>query len=298
MKQNKLIILASPTGGGKTELCEHMDSDKFEIVSFDSRQVYKLLEVGTSKPNEQLRRKIKHHLIDFLEPSLKINAAYFSKLAKEKVENLLSENKIPILTCGTGFYLKAFLYGMYQTPPEIPELRTKIESLNREERWNLLVSQDKDAADAISKNDDYRVIRALEVISQGFLWSRMKERKEGGFLNRSKLEVTGIYIERDRKELYQRINLRAKEMVEGMIKETRKVVDKYGKECPALNSLGYNFALENIMGLITIEQFYERLSRSHRNYAKKQITWFKSEKILQSYSWTEALNKIKNTDKW
>lgn len=298
MKTHKVYVLASPTGGGKTEICENLEPEVFEIVSFDSRQVYKILEVGTSKPNQNIRQKIKHHMIDFLEPSEKINAASFAKLAKVKVESLLESNKIPVLTCGTGFYLKAFLYGMYPAPPENPEIRKKIEALSRDERWNLLSEKDPEATHKISKNDDYRVVRALETIFQGFLWSKLKEISKDGFLNKSNVEFIGIYIHWDRGELYQRINLRAKGMLDGMLKETRTVIDKYGEACPALNSLGYNFALENIMGSISIEQFYEKLSQSHRNYAKKQITWFKSEKILQSYNWTEALNKIKNTYRW
>ena len=131
-----MVILASPTGGGKTEICSHLDPDRFEIVSFDSRQVYKVLSVGTAKPEKPILDQIPHHLVDFLDPDKKVNAAYFVSLANQALEDIYFRGKIPILTCGTGFYLKAFLYGMYPVPEIKPEIRERLESLSREERWN------------------------------------------------------------------------------------------------------------------------------------------------------------------
>ncbi len=291
----KLIILASPTGGGKTELCFHLDPSRFEIVSFDSRQVYKVLSVGTAKPDKLILEQIRHHLVDFLTPSERLNAALFTKLAELALEDIYERNKIPIITCGTGFYLKAFLYGMYPVPEIKPDVRSKLESISREERWKLLQEVDPKTSEQVSFADDYRVVRALEVFqSGGIKWSELKENKNDGFLAKGKLEVTGIFIHRDRRELYERINQRCNLMMHsGLFEETREVVAEYGENAPALNSLGYNFALDYIKGKMSMESFLEEFSRSHRNYAKKQITWFKKEEVLQEMDWNTALEQIK-----
>lgn len=291
-----MVILASPTGGGKTEICSHLDPDRFEIVSFDSRQVYKVLSVGTAKPEKPILDQIPHHLVDFLDPDKKVNAAYFVSLANQALEDIYFRGKIPILTCGTGFYLKAFLYGMYPVPEIKPEIRERLESLSREERWNRLQEVDSASAITISYADDYRVVRALEVFeSGGVKWSELKENKNDGYLTKGKLEVAGIFIQRERSELYDRINRRCKMMIDsGILEETKEVLKDFGEEAPALNSLGYNFALDYIKGRISMESFLEEFSRSHRNYAKKQVTWFKKEEILKATDWKTALEQIKN----
>lgn len=287
--------MASPTGGGKTEICSYLDPNRFEIVSFDSRQVYKVLSIGTAKPEKEILEKIPHHLVDFLDPSQRVSAGYFVDLATQAIEDIYSRGKIPIITCGTGFYLKAFLYGMYPVPEIKPEVREKLESMSREERWKRLQEVDLTSSETIAYADDYRVIRALEVfLSGGVKWSELKENKNDGYLAREKLEVVGILISRERPELYERINRRCLKMIdEGILAETKEVVSKFGEEAPALNSLGYNFALAYINGKMSMESFSEEFARSHRNYAKKQITWFKKEEILKPMSWNDALELIK-----
>lgn len=205
-----------------------------------------------------------------------------------------------MITCGTGFYLKAFLYGMYPVPEVSPEVRASLESMSREARWELLLKKDPESSESIGFSDDYRVIRALEVIESGSIkWSELKLQKKEGFLDRVNPSILGILIQRDRQDLYNRINSRCKEMIEsGILEETKEVVRIYGENAPALNSLGYNFALDYINGKMSMESFLEEFSRSHRNYAKKQITWFKKEKVLEAMSWETALEKIKNIERW
>jgi len=291
-----LIILASPTGGGKTELCSLLDPSRFEIVSFDSRQIYKVLSIGTAKPEKAVLDQIRHHLVDIIAPHVKINAAAFVRLAEDAIEQIYERNKIPVITCGTGFYLKAFLYGMYPVPEINTDVRQRLESISREERWDLLLKVDPKTAESLNPADDYRVIRALEVYeSGGVKWSELKENKNDGFLAKGKLEVTGIFINRERKELYERINKRCKMMIDsGILEETKEVVEQYGENAPALNSLGYNFALDFMKGKISMESFLDEFSQSHRNYAKKQITWFKKEAVLNSMDWKTGLEQIKN----
>ncbi|HMW07474.1 MAG TPA: tRNA (adenosine(37)-N6)-dimethylallyltransferase MiaA [Leptospiraceae bacterium] len=289
-------MLASPTGGGKTELCRQIDPKRFEVVSFDSRQVYKILSVGTAKPDKDTLSYIPHHLVDFLEPNERITAGFFVKKAEEAIEDIYRRSKIPVITCGTGFYLKAFLYGMYSVPEVDSEIKDKLQKMTREERWELLLAKDKIATESIGFADDYRVMRALEVILSGNIkWSEIKQSKLEGFLDLKKPDVTGMLIYRERQELYDRINQRCKQMIEsGILEETKEVVVKYGENAPALNSLGYNFALDYINGKMSMESFLEEFSRSHRNYAKKQITWFKKERVLDTMNWATALEKIKN----
>jgi len=231
-----------------------------------------------------------------LEPNERITAGFFVKKAEEAIEDIYRRSKIPVITCGTGFYLKAFLYGMYSVPEVDSEIKDKLQKMTREERWELLLAKDKIATESIGFADDYRVMRALEVILSGNIkWSEIKQSKLEGFLDLKKPDVTGMLIYRERQELYDRINQRCKQMIEsGILEETKEVVVKYGENAPALNSLGYNFALDYINGKMSMESFLEEFSRSHRNYAKKQITWFKKERVLDTMNWATALEKIKN----
>lgn len=189
---------------------------------------------------------------------------------------------------------------MYPVPEVSPEVRASLESMSREARWELLLKKDPESSESIGFSDDYRVIRALEVIESGSIkWSELKLQKKEGFLDRVNPSILGILIQRDRQDLYNRINSRCKEMIEsGILEETKEVVRIYGENAPALNSLGYNFALDYINGKMSMESFLEEFSRSHRNYAKKQITWFKKEKVLEAMSWETALEKIKNIERW
>lgn len=274
-----------------------LDPGLFEVISFDSRQVYKHLSVGTSKPSPNDQSKIYHHLIDFLEPSEKITAKEFSEMAKQSFSNIIGRSKIPIITCGTGFYLKAFLYGMYPIPGENPAIRENIKSLNNHEKYKMLEELDPHRALQISPSDLYRVERSLEIALSGIRWSE-RESPLGGILEEyPDIECIGLFIDEERHELYERINNRAKKMIySGLLDETGRILEEFGENCPALNSLGYNFAVENIQGKITLECLENKFSQSHRNYAKKQITWFKKEKILKRISRLEALALLKKIE--
>jgi tRNA dimethylallyltransferase len=219
--------------------------------------------------------------------------------AQKAMDKVFQKNKIPVITCGTGFYLKGFLYGLFPVPKIKDGLRQHLESLTRATRWEELSRLDIAATEKIHYNDDYRVTRALEVIlSGGGLWSKLKPVFENGLVHKKEYRICGFLIDTERQILYDCINSRAKEMIDGVISETKKVMELYGENCPALKSLGYNFAVENIKGKINIENFYELFSQSHRNYAKKQVTWFSKEKILEKMSWQESFQKIQKIGKW
>ncbi|MCK6381931.1 MAG: tRNA (adenosine(37)-N6)-dimethylallyltransferase MiaA [Leptospiraceae bacterium] len=275
-------------------MVSELNPEIFEVISFDSRQIYQELDIGTAKPTLKERECIEHHLVDFLSPSEKINANIFVELANDSLNKILLKNKIPVIVCGTGFYLKAFLYGMYPVPSISEKIKNQIESMAKSEKWDLLKELDFEASKNLSQNDEYRIIRALEVNLSGVRWSELKNTREEGVLNRDDLQITGFFLDEDRQTLYNRINKRAEEMIQnGILDETRKVLKKYGENCPAFNTLGYNFTLEFIRGKLDIDSLRENLKKSHRNYAKKQITWFRKEKILKPVSKESVLDYLK-----
>lgn len=294
-KPHKLFLVCGPTGSGKTEIISQLDPSRFEIMNFDSRQVYQHLEIGTSKPDATQRARIRHHLIDFLRPDEQMDAAAFVGIARQQLTDIYQREKLPVISCGTGFYLRAFLYGMYAIPDIPAEIRQEVEQMAAEKRWQLLGERDEKTWYNLNFNDQYRVIRALEVVlATGEKWSDWQQTRTPGILQEN-IHPIGLFIDWSRDVLYERINQRAEKMVTGgMLAETQYVLERYGENCPALKSLGYNFAVENIQGKIDSVNFYESFAKSHRNYAKKQITWFKKEPLARPMPFQEALEYIKN----
>ncbi|MCC5814198.1 MAG: tRNA (adenosine(37)-N6)-dimethylallyltransferase MiaA [Leptospira sp.] len=288
-----IVILTGPTGSGKTKLVTSLDSDVYEVVSFDSRQVYKDIPVGTTAPNEEERSLMPHAMVGYLNSDENLDANLFRHMARESVQSILKRNKIPILMAGTGFYLRAFLYGMYPVPKISEETRQIVNNLSDVEVLHQLESLDMHAYQKISPNDFYRYRRALEVNLSGQKWSQLGEKTEGGFLDEIPgVSILGLFIDWDRKILYERINQRAKSILEPMIEEAKSISLRYGRNCPGLKSLGYNFALDYIDGTLNVESFYEEIAKAHRNYAKRQITWFRKEPLIRPVSWDYALGTL------
>ncbi|MBM9501902.1 tRNA (adenosine(37)-N6)-dimethylallyltransferase MiaA [Leptospira sp. 201903071] len=291
-----ILILAAPTGAGKTSLITELDPTRFEILSFDSRQIYREMPVGTAAPTKEQQFIIRHHLVEVLSPSENVDAGLYNRLADEAIQSVLNRNKIPVFTAGTGFYLKAFLFGMFAVPEISQEVREKVLAMSPEQKRNRLQELDPDSLEKIFPGDDYRLGRALEVNLMGARWSSLKIDPQTSAIQKYDLNIrSGVFLDLDRKELYDRINLRAKEMIDqGMAEEAWKIQELYGVNCPGLKSLGYNFALENKKGNSNLETFLADLSQSHRNYAKRQITWFRKETYLKPMGRTEALETIKH----
>ena len=276
-----------------------MDPTLFEIISFDSRQIYKKAPIGTAQPTPYELNKIQHHLVGILEPDEECNAKKYSTLAFQALKEIFDKKKIPILTAGTGFYLKAFLYGMFPAPKINSKTKEEIKSLSIEDKWDLLKEKDPNSILTLNKNDIYRVDRALEMVLTGVKWSEASQRREGGILTLfPDLKIEGFFIDWDRKELYKRIDQRCKEMLSnGLFSEIETILNLYGKDSPLFKSLGFNFALDYIQRRKSMETFFGEFSQSHRNYAKKQITWFKKENLLKHLSWELSLENIKYIEK-
>lgn len=251
------------------------------------------MPVGTTQPNEKEQSQIKHHLIGFVSPTETLDAKRFSDLAKEAVRNIWNQNKVPILSAGTGFYLRAFLVGMFDAPPIPSSLQSELQSRNYEDLRSELKSLDPIAESKISPNDLYRVRRALAVTKTGVKWSDVEKQITGGFLEEYDIEIEGIFLSWDRKVLIQRIESRAEKILESMSTEAWNVLQTYGRDCAGLNVLGYNFALDYKEGRISLKKFFENLTQSHRQYAKKQTTWFMKEPLVNPLSWDQALQKLK-----
>ncbi|MDF3819529.1 tRNA (adenosine(37)-N6)-dimethylallyltransferase MiaA [Leptospira sp. 96542] len=290
-----LPILGGPTGSGKTALTQILDPNRFEIISFDSRQVYWDLPVGTTSPTTEEKNYIRHHLVGFLSAGESPNANQFSILAKEAMEDIRNRGKIPFIVCGTGFYLRAFLLGMFPVPFVPESTKRYVLDLPLEEASQILKEKDPMASESLSPKDGYRIRRALEVVLTGILWSEVSKSQVGGYLAQNPdLRVVGHWINHPRPELYARINERVSAIAEGMLIECKRVLEIYGADCPGLRSLGYNFALDFLNGRIDRNTFLDRLAQSHRNYAKRQITWFKKDPILSAISYADAVKVFKN----
>jgi len=293
-----LPILAGPTGSGKTSLTQSLDPNKFEIVSFDSRQLYSELAVGTTSPTKKERDHIPHWLVGILDADESPNAKQYSSLARDAVLSIWNKNKTPFLVCGTGFYLRAFLMGMFPVPNVSIETKDFAQSIPLEEAISLLKEKDPKALQTISETDGYRIRRALEVVLTGVLWSEVSSRTTGGFLEEfPDLKPKAVWLDWQRPDLYARIESRVPGLVQdGMLEETKSVLETYGEDCPGLHSLGYNFALDFLYGKIDFNTFLERLAQSHRNYAKRQVTWFRKDPLLVPMSWDSALKEFTKID--
>jgi tRNA dimethylallyltransferase len=276
-----LIVIAGPTASGKTSLALRL-AEEFngEIVSCDSVAVYREMEIGTAKPSHEERAMIPHHLIDVVWPDEPCTAGEYSRLAREALRGIVERGRVPIVAGGTGLYLRALIDGLFDAPVPPAGLREKLR-----ERANthgaaylhrILTRLDGRAAGLIHPNDVPKVVRAIEVCLTAKeplteQWERGRDALTG-----YKILQLGLAPERPR--LYERINLRAAAMFDrGLIEETERLVERYGFECRPLTSLGYAEAISVIRGEATREEAIARAQQGHRNYAKRQGTWFRRE---------------------
>jgi tRNA dimethylallyltransferase len=278
--QLPLIVLLGPTASGKTALSLQL-AQRFagEIVSCDSVAVYREMEIGTAKPTRAERLQIPHHMIDVADPPEAFTAGDYSRQARAALANISSRGKLPIVTGGTGLYLRALIDGLFPAPPRSEEVRERLRSRHsRRAGWlhRILTRLDPEAARLIHANDTPKLVRAIEVclaarqpITQA--WQAGRDALKG-------YRVVRIGLNPDRKALYSRINPRAAAMFEsGLVEETRQLVAKYGDSIRPLTSLGYRQALAALRGEMTPAEAIASAQQGHRHYAKRQMTWFRRE---------------------
>ena len=272
------VLLLGPTGSGKTALSLAL-GERFsgEIVSCDSVAVYRGMELGTAKPTKEERERLTHHLIDVAEPDQPFTAGDYSRQARAALREIAGRGRLPIVTGGTGLYMRALTDGLFAGPERQHELRARLEKSSKRhpEGWlhRLLSRLDPASAARIHFNDTPKLIRAIEVC--------LAERKPmSQVLARNPLtgfRLLRIGLNPPRLALYDRLNKRAAAMfAAGLIEETRGLLARYGP-VKALDSLGYRQAMAILAGTLTEEAAISAARQGHRNYAKRQLTWFRRE---------------------
>ncbi len=281
-EDSPLLVLLGPTASGKTALSLHL-AKKFsgEIVNCDSVAVYREMEIGTAKPTLNERREILHHLIDVADPSEAFTAGEYSRQARTALADIASRKKLPIVTGGTGLYLRALIDGLSPAPQRSEEIRERLRggAEAKGSGWlhRILTRLDPAAAKQIHPNDTPKLVRAIEVCLSAR--QPMTEAwRAGGRDALVGYRVLRIGLDPDRKALYARINARAAAMFDaGLIEEAEKLAEKYGDAARQLTSLGYRQAMAVIHGQMSRAEAVTSAQQGHRNYAKRQITWFRRE---------------------
>ncbi len=280
-----LPIICGPTAVGKTALAIDLaESFNGEIVSADSRQVYRQMDIGTAKPTAVEQERARHHLIDVVWPNEEFNAADFSSRAAVAIKDIIGRNKMPLLVGGTGLYIKALTEGLLQTPGSDPEVRKHLtdraEQVGSAVLHQELAVIDSVTAEKLHPNDLLRIVRALEVYEQtGRPLSFFQQ--EHGFKD-TPYRTLKIGLNMDRADLYARINQRAEAMFEsGLLAEAEALlVAGYDPELKSLKTIGYRQAFALLRNKLSRAEAVEDLKRSTRRYAKQQLTWFRADKSI------------------
>lgn len=297
-KQPRLIVIAGPTGIGKTEAALHLAGEfNGEIISADSMQVYRYLDIGTAKPTAAERQQIPHHLIDCADPDEDFNAARFLTAAEQAIAAISGRGKNIFLVGGTGLYIRVLLGGLLPGPGPNGELRSYYQGLladkGKEYLHNLLKSRDPAAADGIDSRDAVRVVRALEYIETtgaSIVEGRARHRFQAKHYEALKI---GLLLPRE--DLFVRIEKRADAMFRaGLAEETQAVLDRgYSENLKPLQSLGYKHICNYLHGRCTLAEAQGLMVRDTRHYAKRQMTWFRKEDEMIWVS-PEGIKKMKD----
>jgi len=287
-----IIILLGPTAIGKTALSlELAQTFDCEIVSVDSMQVYRFMDIGTAKATPVERATVPHHLIDIIDPDEQYDAARFFQDARDAITRIHSRNKLPLLTGGTGLYLKVLSEGLFNALPTDQTIRDALKKRAECEGLDALHQElalhDQLSAQRIHINDEQRTLRALEILmTTGIPWSQ--HIIEQSQQNNTNLLSNSIYIGLtcERQTLYSRINHRCRLMLDnGLVEETASLLERgYSKDLNPLQAIGYRHAINNLEGKWRPTETYEFLARDTRRYAKRQYTWFNKIKKIEWYN--------------
>ncbi|HUB03101.1 MAG TPA: tRNA (adenosine(37)-N6)-dimethylallyltransferase MiaA [Terriglobales bacterium] len=276
-----LVVVLGPTASGKTSLALALARRLGgEIISCDSVAMYRDFEIGTAKPTRAEREEIPHHLIDIVDPQAEVTAGDYARLARQALNDIIERGHLPIISGGTGLYLRALLEGLFAGPQRSEELRGWLRERADKRGANylhrILRRLDPASAARIHANDIPKVIRAIEVSlaarrPMAELWQEGREPLTG-------FRILRFGLNPDREALYARINARARKMFdEGLIAETEKLLAKYGGTARPLSSLGYKQAAQFLRGECDRQSAMLAAQQAHRNYAKRQVTWFRRE---------------------
>lgn len=300
MQTVPVVVVFGPTAVGKTDFLLHFEHIA-EIINSDSLQVYRHMSIGTAKPDNSVTCRIPHHLIDCIDPDDEFSAGDFVREADRLCQEIYSHGKLPVISGGTGFFLKNFIYGLPSAPASSKEIRIQLQKRLEKEGLEALReelhSKDPESWERIKPLDSYRILRALEVFySSG---SPLSDFKLPDTV-RSGYRFLLIGLIRDRAELYERINGRVEAMFRAGLPEEYKKLRAMGyrSSCPGLSAIGYReFSLMEELGSLTLNDVKELIKQNSRNYAKRQITFFKAlpdVHWLHPDQWQDAVEMVSN----
>jgi tRNA dimethylallyltransferase len=290
--KDRLLTIIGPTAVGKTKLSIHLAQEFHgEIISGDSMQVYRGMDIGTAKIKSEEQEGIKHYLIDILEPTDEFSVADFQERALQDIKELNQRNVLPILAGGTGLYVQAVTHGFqFAEESQNEEIRDKWQcfldqhgpvALHQE-----LAKYDREYAEQLHPNNSRRVIRALEVLE---ITGKSMSQYQGEWNNDSPFNLVMVGLTMDREKLYQRINARVDQMIEeGLVEEVKGLLERGVPEsAKALQAIGYKEIIDYLKGELTKDRAIELLKRNTRRFAKRQLTWFRRVKEIQWFDVTE-----------
>lgn len=285
----KIVVIAGPTASGKTRLSVELAKVfNAEIISADSMQVYRWMDIGTAKPTEAERKGIPHHLIDVADPDELFNAARYRSLAQSVATQVMGRGKACLVVGGTGLYIKGFLQGLFECPPATRELRQSLhlewESDEGAGLYRKLELLDPETTGKIHPHDRVRILRALEIIE--LTGRRPSELFREHRFGEKSFDALKFCLQVERKRLVQRIDERSVEMVDrGLVTETEELLRKgYSAELKPMEAIGYRQAVQYLNGECTLEQALVSLQKDTRRYAKRQLTWFRKD---PEYVWVD-----------
>ena len=270
----KVIAIVGATASGKTkysiELAKRING---EIISADSRLVYRGFNIACAKPSLEEREGIAHYMMDIVEPEFDYSAGLYAREAEKYIYDIVSRGKVPIIAGGTGLYFRLLLEN-YDPPAVAPDypLREELRKLNSEELYSMLLSYDRDGAAAIEPNDKKKLIRAIEIVkTSGKTLAEVR-----GIKDDNKFDVEWIGCNYPRDILYDRINKRVDQMLEnGIIDETKQLLEQHGRIPNLIYTIGYQEIISYLDGKSTLDEAVEKLKQNTRRYAKRQLTWFR-----------------------
>lgn len=273
----KVIAVVGPTASGKTSYAVSLAHKvNGEVVSADSRLVYKGFDIGTAKPSLEECEGVPHHMIDIVEPEIDYSAGLYSQDAKKAVMDILSRGKTPIVAGGTGLYFRLLLenYDVPEVPPDY-ELREKLSAYTYEELRRMLEKLDPRRASEIELNDKKKIIRALEMAEH-------LEKPLSEYKKELEFEVEWIGLNFPREELYERINVRVEMMVKaGLVEETENLLKQHGRIKNLTCTIGYQEMIAYLDNQMTFDEAKDKLKQNSRNYAKRQLTWFRKNPLIK-----------------
>ncbi len=278
-----IYVIGGPTASGKSKLAVELAKRiNGEIISADSMQIYKDMNIGTAKLTKEEMQGIKHHLLDFVSPEERYSVANFKTDAKIKIEEILKKGKTPIIVGGTGLYIDSMIYGIeFQDEKIDKEYREELNELAEKEGLERLYEEarkiDPEAMKKISINDKKRIIRVLEIYHK--TGKTKTEVEKESRKNEIKYNYKMFAITMNREKLYERIEKRVDQMIEqGLIEEVQSILNKYHKFPTAMQGLGYKEVVEYLENKLTKEEMIEKIKKKTRHYAKRQLTWFRKNK--------------------